>query len=139
VRLEFDGISVSGNFDSGALSGVIDWQLQRQLERDIDPRHRGLNLPLQQLAECDFQIDTLQHRELVPPFLSFETGFQIAALLEECRRHMSAQDLLFYRPGIPVADLVNRCIAAGFSHHWALNEDDVAHLVFGEVPQDVIP
>jgi len=139
IEMEFDGQTVRGNFDTSALAGVTDKELQQEAERHIDPRHRGLNLPLMQLADSNFAFDNGSENQLVTPFQHYEEAFGIAALLDKAARDQSSQDLLHYRPGSGVPDIVNRCVSRGLDRRWALDEDSLGRLIFGELPGDPIP
>jgi hypothetical protein len=138
IEMEFDGQSVLGNFDTNAVSGMIDRSLQRELEAKVDQRHRGLNLPLLELGRCGFSTAELARGHLIPPFQPFSEAFSIACLLEQCRAHHTAEKLLPYATGMTITDLVNRCVAKGLDRRWAM-EGDLTRLVFGEVPENAIP
>ncbi|MBK6795266.1 MAG: hypothetical protein IPG76_00275 [Acidobacteria bacterium] len=114
IDLEFDGKSVRGNFDTNAISGsgVTDRDLISAMESKIDLRQRGLNQPLQHLANRGFSLET-DKEVLVKPFQSFEEAFSIASLLEQCHVHHTARELLRYNPLDKVSDIINRCIAKG--------------------------
>jgi len=137
IELEFDGQFVRGNFDTNAVSGVINQDLDATLRSKIDLRHRGLNLPLQDLGSQGFSLKNLENGHLVTPFQSFGEAFSIAYLLEHCRIHHTARDLVRYAPLDRISDVVNRCVAKGLDPKWA-RDDDLSGLVFGEVPMDKI-
>lgn len=139
IELEFDGQTVRGNFDTAAIGGVVDSELQRTIETTIEPRHRGLNLPLMHLAKNQFDLERATAGQLITPFQCYQEAYEIASLLEGCREHSTARDLLHYRPGSAIADVVNRCQGRGLDRKWALDEDDVARLVFGDLPLNAIP
>jgi hypothetical protein len=137
IEIEFDGQFVRGNFDTNAISGVIDRELQVRLEEGMDVRHRGLNLPLLQLADHGFCLEKMKNGHLIRPFQSFDQAFSIAALLAKCRAHHTAEDLVRYAPLDKVADVLNRCVAKGLDPMWAL-DDGLSGLVFGEMPHQPI-
>ncbi len=137
IELEFDGQSVLGNFDTNSISGVIDKSLQTTLEAKIDPKHRGLNLPLQELAGSGFAFTNAKDKQLIQPFQTFEEAFLIADLLEKFRNHHTARELLMYSELDQVANVLNRCLPKGLDQMWAM-EEDPTHLLFGEVPIDSI-
>ena len=138
IELEFDGQIVRGNFDTNALSGVVDKDVQKGMESKIDTRHRGLNLPLQELGTNRFDLEKLNAGGVITPFQNYEEAFAISSLLEDCSLHHTSRTLNHYHANTSVADLVNRCVKQGLSSKWALDEDDVARLIFGESPRDSV-
>ena len=138
IELEFDGQIVRGNFDTNALSGVVNKEVQKEMESKIDTRHRGLNLPLQELGANGFDLEKLNAGNVITPFQNYEEAYAISSLLEECSLHHTSRTLTHYHGNASVADLVNRCVKQGLSSKWALDEDDVARLIFGESPRDSV-
>jgi hypothetical protein len=138
IEIEFDGQYVRGNFDTNAISGMIDPDLHRRLEAGVDVSQRGLNLPLLQLAEHGFSLDEARPGEVIRPFQSFGEAYKIAELLAKCRKHHTARELVRYVPLDKVADVLNRCMTRGLDPMWAL-DDGLAGLVFGELPINPVP
>jgi hypothetical protein len=138
IELEFDGQIVRGNFDTNALSGVVNKEVQKEMESKIDTRHRGLNLPLQELGTNGFDLEKLNAGNVITPFQNYEEAFAISSLLEECSLHHTSRNLNHYHANASLADLVNRCVKQGLSSKWALDEDDVSRLIFGESPRDSV-
>lgn len=140
IQLEFDGHTVRGNFDTGAIAGVVlERALEKQLEEQYDVSHRGLNLPLMQLAEARFSVEDLSKGQMVSPFQSFDEAYLIAELLDGCLQHSTARDPFPYGRPSTIAELLNRCIARGLERMWAVEDEEPANLIFGRLPDDPIP
>jgi GNAT superfamily N-acetyltransferase len=140
IEVEFDGQIVRGNFDTNAVSGVIDEQLHCKLMSRVNPDHRGLNLPFLELAENGFSFENLDSTKVIAPFQSFEEAFDISRLLEDCHKHLRSprdHELVLYRAYTTIGALLNRCVAMGLNQKWALKEDPT-NLVFGKVPVNAI-
>jgi hypothetical protein len=139
IEIEFDGQIVRGNFDTNAVSGVIDERLHERLLKEVNPDHRGLNLPMMELATNGFSLD-FKNGKLISPFQSFEEAFRIARLLEDCRKHsdsLKGDRMARYHANASIGSLLNRCVAMGLDQKWALREEPT-NLVFGRIPHNAI-